>query len=65
MGIVSLISISRPPPLFFWRSSRTADQLISTGKIPEIWHKAIIIPILKPDKDNSIGMNWRPISLLL
>ena len=24
-GIVSLISISRPPPLFLWRSSRTAD----------------------------------------
>ena len=23
-GIVSLISISRSPPLFFWRSSRTA-----------------------------------------
>ena len=22
-GIVSLISISRPPPLFLWRSSRT------------------------------------------
>ena len=36
---------------------------ISTGQIPEIWHKAIIIPILKPGKDN-IGMNWRPISLL-
>ena len=23
-GIVSLISISRPPPLFYWQSSRTA-----------------------------------------
>ena len=37
---------------------------ISTGQIPEIWHKAIIIPILKPGKDNYIGKNWRPISLL-
>ena len=37
---------------------------ISTGQIPEIWHKAIIIPIPKPGKDNNIGMNWRPISLL-
>ena len=36
---------------------------ISTGQIPEIWHKAIIISILKPGKDN-IGINWRPISLL-
>ena len=38
--------------------------LISTGQIPEIWHKAIIIPILKPGKDNNIGKNWHPISLL-
>ena len=37
---------------------------ISTGQIPEIWHKAIIIPILKPGKDNKIGKNWRQISLL-
>ena len=37
---------------------------ISTGQIPEIWHKAIIIPILNPGKDNKIGKNWRQISLL-
>ena len=37
---------------------------ILTGKIPKIWHKAIIIPILKPGKDNNIGKNWRPISQL-
>ena len=36
---------------------------ISTGQIPEIWRKAIIIQILKPGKD-SISKNWRPISLL-
>ena len=38
--------------------------IISTGQISEIWHKAIIIPNVKPGKDNNIGMNWRPISLL-
>ena len=37
---------------------------ISTGQMPEICHKAIIIPILKPSKDNNIGNNWRPICLL-
>ena len=39
------------------------NQSISTGQIPEIWHKAIIILILKPSKGNNIGKNWRPISL--
>ena len=37
---------------------------ISTGQMPEILHKTIIIPILKPGKDYNIGKNWRPISLL-
>ena len=37
---------------------------ISTGQIPAKWYKAIIILILKPDKDNNIGKNRRPISLL-
>ena len=37
---------------------------MSTGQKPEIWHKAIVIPILKPGKDNNIGKNWRQISLL-
>ena len=32
--------------------------------MPEKWHKAIIILILKPGKDKNIGMNLRPISLL-
>ena len=31
--------------------------------MPEMWQKAVIIPILKPGKDNNIGKNWRPISL--
>ena len=35
---------------------------ISTGQIPEIWHKVIIIPILKSGKDNSFGKNWHTIS---
>ena len=37
---------------------------ISNGQIPEIWHKVIIIPIIKPGEDNNIGNNWLPISLL-
>ena len=37
---------------------------ISTGQIPKLWHQAIIIPILKPGKDNNNGKNWRSIGLL-
>ena len=36
----------------------------ATGQISEIWHKAMIIPILIPGKDNNIGKNWRHIGLL-
>ena len=42
----------------------TFNLSISTGQITEIWHKAIVIPILKRRKDNNIGKNWRPIRLL-
>ena len=38
--------------------------LIANGQIPEIWHNAIIIQIIKPGKDNDIGKDWHPISLL-
>ena len=37
---------------------------ISTGHMPEIWLKAMIIPILKPGNDNNIGKNWRRFNLL-
>ena len=37
---------------------------ILIGQIPEILHKAMIIPILRPGKDSNIGKNWRPNSLL-
>ena len=37
---------------------------ISSGQIPEVWHKARIIQILKPSKESNIGKTWRPISLL-
>ena len=36
---------------------------ISTGLIPQEWHKAVIISILKVGNGN-IGNNWRPISLM-
>ena len=34
-----------------------------TGKFPEDWHKAVIIPIPKPGKDKTEATNYRPIAL--
>jgi len=35
-----------------------------TGRIPEEWKKGIIIPILKPGKNNNTVEAYRPITLL-
>ena len=37
---------------------------MSTSRIPTIWKSSVIIPILKPGKDSSLGTSYRPISLL-
>ena len=37
--------------------------LWETGTFPEIWRKAIVIPIPKPGKDGSDPSNYRPIAL--
>ena len=37
---------------------------VKTCQIPAIWKSSLIIPILKPGKDTSVGTSYRPISLL-
>ena len=37
---------------------------VTACQIPAIWKSSLIIPILKPGKDTSIGTSYRPISLL-
>ena len=44
------------PPFFYL--------LVTTCLIPAIWKSSLIIPIPKPDKDTSVGISYRPISLL-
>ena len=39
------------------------SEIWRTGKFPEDWHKAVIIPIPKPGKDKTEAMNYRPIAL--
>ena len=37
---------------------------VTTCQIPAIWKSSLIIPILKPGKNTSVGASYRPISLL-
>ena len=39
------------------------NEIWPTGKLPEDWHKAVIIPIPKPGKDKTEATNYRPIAL--
>ena len=39
------------------------NKIWRTGKFPEDWHKAVIIPIPKPGKDKMEATNYRPIAL--
>ena len=37
---------------------------LATHKLPEVWKKAHVMALLKPEKDPSAPKNYRPISLL-
>ena len=39
------------------------NSLWEKGECPEIWKDAFIVPIPKPNKDNTLPQNYRPISL--
>ncbi|CAK1583256.1 unnamed protein product [Parnassius mnemosyne] len=39
------------------------NQVFTTGPIPDDWKTHIIIPILKPGKDPSSALNYRPIAI--
>ena len=39
------------------------NEIWRTGKFPEDWHKAVIIPVPKPGKDKTEATNYRPIAL--
>ena len=39
------------------------NEIWRTGKFPEDWHKAVIIPIPKAGKDKTEATNYRPIAL--
>ncbi|GFU59795.1 probable RNA-directed DNA polymerase from transposon X-element [Trichonephila clavipes] len=40
------------------------NQLFKNNYFPNAWKTAVVIPILKPEKDSALPSNYRPISLL-
>ncbi|GFT22841.1 RNA-directed DNA polymerase from mobile element jockey [Trichonephila clavipes] len=40
------------------------NQLFKNNYFPNTWKTAVVIPILKPEKDSALPSNYRPISLL-
>ena len=41
------------------------NEIWRTGKFPEDWHKAVIVPIPKPGKYKTEGTDHRPIALTI
>ena len=41
------------------------NEVWSEGKLPMEWHHAIILPLVKPNKDTSLPESYRPISLTI
>ena len=51
------------PDTFLETFLNTFNYILTTGKFPDDWHNATIIPIPKPGKDHAEPNNYRPIAL--
>ncbi|GFT76729.1 probable RNA-directed DNA polymerase from transposon X-element [Trichonephila clavipes] len=51
-------------PLKFLFITLLINQLFKNNYFPDSWKTAVVIPILKPDKNPELAQNYRPISLL-
>ncbi|CAB0034373.1 unnamed protein product [Trichogramma brassicae] len=40
------------------------NKCLASGKIPSAWKKGVVVPILKPEKDEALAKSYRPICLL-
>lgn len=60
----SMMVIKRFPPNIILFIVTLFNQCIASGIFPEIWKIAVIIPIPKPGKDNTLLNGYRPISQL-
>ena len=55
----------RPPwrDAHVWQYYRLFNDSWKTGKTPDSWHEATIIPLLKPNKPKNDPASYRPVSL--
>ena len=56
--------IKNLPPNAIITISKILTAMLNTHTFPSIWKSAVIIPILKPGKESSNPVSYRPISLL-
>ncbi|GFU18558.1 RNA-directed DNA polymerase from mobile element jockey [Trichonephila clavipes] len=56
--------IKNLPLKFLLFNTLLINQLFKNNYFPDSWKTAVVIPILKPDKNPELAQNYRPISLL-
>ncbi|GFX52988.1 probable RNA-directed DNA polymerase from transposon X-element [Trichonephila clavipes] len=61
---ISIRMIKNLPLKFLLFITLLINQLFKNNYFPNAWKTAVVIPILKPDKDSALPSNYRPISLL-
>ncbi|GFU65076.1 RNA-directed DNA polymerase from mobile element jockey [Trichonephila clavipes] len=61
---ISYRMIKNLPLKFLLFITLLINQLFKNNYFPDSWKTAVVIPILKPDKNPKLAQNYRPISLL-
>ena len=61
---ISTLHLKKSGPLARSYIAALATLSFSTGRIPGIWKRAIVIPLLKPGKKPEEAASYRPVSLL-
>ena len=61
---LSTLHLKKTGPLARKYLALMATQMFSTGRVPNIWKRAIVVPLLKPGKPPDDATSYRPVSLL-
>ena len=61
---MSMLHLKHMGPLAISFLTTLFNLSVSRADLPSIWKFSLVIPVLKPAKDPSLGPSYRPISLL-